>query len=262
MTVFSREIKAGLKGFCIWTVSIAFMLAVCVFLFPQMKNQMTDISDMFANMGGFSAAFGMDRLDFGTLLGFYGTECGNVLGIGGAFFAAFISISVLSKEEKDHTAEFLFTHPVSRSSILTQKLLAVAAQVLVMNIIITFVSLLSIVIIKEEMPMKSFILIHLAFTVLQLEISFICFGISAFLRRGSIGIGLGLATILYFMNIIRNISDKADFLKYITPFSYSESADIVADNRINMTLLLLGAAYALIAVVLGYLKYTKKDIAA
>ncbi len=59
----------------------------CVFLFPEMKGEMNAIGDVFSSMGSFSAAFSMDRLNFGTLTGFYAIECGNVLGLGGAFFA-------------------------------------------------------------------------------------------------------------------------------------------------------------------------------
>lgn len=262
MAVFSRELKSNFKGFCIWTASITFMIAVCIFMFPEMKNQMDSVSSMFSDMGGFTEAFGMDRLDFGTLIGFYGIECGNVLGIGGAFFAAFIGISILSKEEKDRTAEFLLTHPVSRISIITQKLLSAITQIVLMNAIVFAVGILCIAAIKEEIPFKEFALIHAAFTVLQLEIGFICFGISAFIRRGSIGIGLGLAAIFYFMNIIKNISDQAEFLKYITPFAYAESADIVADAELNMSLIAIGVVYAVAALILGYVKYNKKDIAA
>ena len=64
----------------------------------------------------------MDRLNFGTLIGFYAIECGNVLGLGGAFYAALCAAAILSKEEKERTAEFLLTHPVSRIRIITEKL--------------------------------------------------------------------------------------------------------------------------------------------
>ena len=56
------------------------------------------------------------------MLGFYAVECGNILGLGGAFYAALCAATVLSKEEKDKTAEFLLTHPVSRVKIITEKL--------------------------------------------------------------------------------------------------------------------------------------------
>ena len=60
---------------------------------------------------------------------FYAIECGNVLGLGGAFYAAFCAVGILSKEEKERTAEFLLTHPVSRVKIITEKLIAVLIQI-------------------------------------------------------------------------------------------------------------------------------------
>ena len=114
MTLVKHELKQGKASFFIWTASIGFLLVTCVFLFPEMKGQMNGVNDMFASMGSFTEAFGMDRLNFGTLTGFYAVECGNILGLGGAFFASLCAVGILSKEEKDKTAEFLLTHPVSR----------------------------------------------------------------------------------------------------------------------------------------------------
>lgn len=47
MAVFFKEMKHGLKGFCIWAGSIAFMLVICVLMFPEMKNEMNDVSEIF-----------------------------------------------------------------------------------------------------------------------------------------------------------------------------------------------------------------------
>ena len=119
MTLIKHELRQGKLSFLIWMASIGFLMTVCIFLFPEMKEQMEDVSDVFASMGSFTAAFGMDRLNFGTLIGFYAVECGNILGLGGAFYASFCAVGILSKEEKDKTAEFLMTHPVSRRHIVT-----------------------------------------------------------------------------------------------------------------------------------------------
>ncbi|MDD6042941.1 MAG: ABC transporter permease subunit, partial [Eubacteriaceae bacterium] len=129
MTLVKHELRQGKLSFIIWTAGIAFMIAICVFMFPEMKDQMDEVSDMFASMGSFSQAFGMDRLSFGTLIGFYSVECGNILGLGGACFAAICGANALSKEEKDKTAEFLLTHPVSRKKVITEKLIAVLIQI-------------------------------------------------------------------------------------------------------------------------------------
>src|SRR5699024_197161 len=117
MTIFRHEMRRGRMALIIWTASIAFLFAVCIFMFPEMKGEMDQVSDVFSSMGNFSAAFGMDQVSLGTLTGFYAIECGNILGLGGALFAAMCGILMLSKEEKDHTAEFLYTHPVSRIQV-------------------------------------------------------------------------------------------------------------------------------------------------
>ena len=260
MTIVKHELRQGNISFWIWTASIGFLIAICVFLFPEMKEQMEEVNDVFASMGSFTAAFGMDRLNFGTLIGFYSVECGNILGLGGAFFAAFCAVGMLSKEEKDKTAEFLMTHPVSRVRIVTEKLLAVFLQITAMNLLIYILSAGSMILIGEEIPWKELNLFHLAYYILQLELGGICFGISAFLRKGSIGVGLGLATIMYFLNIIANITDKAEFLKYITPFGYCEGADIVNNGKLDGTLVLIGTVIGLIGIVAAFVQYTRKDI--
>ena len=260
MTLVKHELKQSKLSFLIWTLSIGFMIALCVFLYPEMSSQMEDVTDIFASMGSFTAAFGMDRLNFGTLIGFYAVECGNILSLGGAFYAAFCAVAVLSKEEKEKTAEFLLTHPVSRKRIVTEKLISVIILITAMNIIVYALAVGSFAAIDETVPMKEMNLLHIAYYLMQIEIAGICFCISAFVRKGSIGIGLGMATILYFLNLVANITESAEFLKYITPFGYCEAADIIADGSLDITLIAIGMAVTLCGIARAYIKYTKKDI--
>ena len=260
MTLIKHEMKQGRLALAIWTISIAFLIVICVLLFPEMESQMNEVNDMFASMGSFTAAFGMDRLNFGTLVGFYAVEGGNIMGLGGAFFASLLAIMVLSKEEKDHTAEFLLSHPVSRIQVITEKLLAVLLQIILLNVIVWALSVASIAAIGEEVPWKELNLLHLSYFLMQLELAGICFGISAFIRKGSAGIGLGIAAIMYFLNIIANITEKAEFLKYITPFGYTGGADIVDNGTMDTKLVLIGMVYALIGIAAAYWNYNRKDI--
>lgn len=260
MILFRHEMKRGRLAFLIWTLGIASMIIVCMVLYPEMKQQMDEVTEMFSNMGGFTAAFGMDQVNFGEVMGFYAVECGNILGLGGAFYAALLGIMALSKEEKEHTAEFLLTHPVSRLQIVVEKWLACIVQLLLMNGIIVAISVASFVAIGEDMEGKAFVILHLAFLVMQLEIMSVCFGISAFIRGSGMGAGIGLATVLYFLNIIRNISEKAEGLKYVTPFAYADASDIVADVAVDEKLLMLGVLYGVIGVLAALIYYRKKDI--
>ena len=129
-----------------------------------------------------------------------------------------------------------------------------------MNLLIYALSIGSIAVIGEEIPWKELNLLHLAYYLLQIELGGICFGISAFLRKGSISAGLGIATGMYFLNLVANIADVADFLKYITPFGYCEGADIVADGKLDAAMVAVGVVIGAIGIAAAYLKYTKKDI--
>lgn len=260
MTIIKHELKQGRVAFFIWTISIALLMVICISLFPEIQSEMDAVGNVFSSMGSFTDAFAMDQLNIATLTGFYAIECGNVLGLGGAFFASLIGIAALSKEEKEHTAEFLLMHPVSRTRIVTEKLAAVIIQIIGMNLMILTVSLIAMRLIGETIPWKEILLMHIAYLFMQLELAGICFGISAFLRRGSVGIGLGLAALVYFLNLIANMTKNMEYLKYITPFGYCEGADIIADGKLKLHLILIGISYLLAGIFAAYLKYRKKDI--
>ncbi|MBQ3155069.1 MAG: ABC transporter permease, partial [Clostridia bacterium] len=95
MILLMHEWKQNRVTLLVWSAALAFMLGICVLIYPQMSTQMSELSDMFANMGAFTDAFGMDQLNFGEFMGYFGVECGNTLGLGGALFAAILGISAL-----------------------------------------------------------------------------------------------------------------------------------------------------------------------
>lgn len=262
MTIFRHEIRQGRTSLLIWSAVLVFMLGICILIYPEMANQMNELSGAFANMGGFSAAFGMDKINFGEFTGFFGVECGNILGLGGAFFAALLGSSALAKEEKEHTAEFLLAHPVSRKKVILQKLLSVFVQIVILNAAAAGATVLTVLMIGESPEIKTMALIFLSCLIMQIETAAVCFGISAFISRGGAGIGLGLAAFFYFLNIIANLTEGAKFLKYITPFGYTDSADIIANGRIEAGYLSAGLFLAILGIAAAFWKYGKKDIAA
>ena len=260
MTLLFHELRKNRISLLIWTAAISFMLGVTIIIFPEMAGQMSEMENMFAEMGAFTEAFGMDRINFGEFIGYFGIECGNVLGMGGAFFAAVAGISALSYEESHNTAEFLLSHPVSRKKVVFLKLLSVIAQVIILNLVVIGIVTLLTAVIIDNPPYKTMLLIFLAYFILQLQIAFICFGISAFVKFNAIGLGIGVGFFFYIANILSNITEDLKFLKYFTPFSYTDSADIITNNEITFKYLIVGIVFAVIGIVLAFVKYTKKDI--
>lgn len=260
MTLMIFELRRNRISLTVWTAAIALLLLICLVIFPDMKGQVNELNAAFSSMGEFTAAFGMDRLNFGELMGFYGLECGNILGIGGGFFAAYIGVSALAGEEKNRTAEYLLTHPVSRSRIVFEKLLSILCQILILNAVSILTSLTVIHAIGESPAMKEFLLLHAAYLLLQAEIAAVCFAVSAFLRRSGVGAGLGLAAILYFLNIIANITEDAQWLKYITPFGYAEAADIITEGSIDPLAAAIGCCVTAAGTAAAFIVYNRKDI--
>ncbi len=261
MKLFLHELRLNKKALIIWSCAISFMLGICIIIYPEMSSQMGEVGDMFSEMGAFSDAFGMDKLNFGEFMGYFGIECGNVLGLGGALFAAIVGASALAKEEKEHTAEFLLTHPISRVRVITEKLLSSLIQVCILNAAAVAVTCACIFIVDVDADSATLALVFLAHLILQLEIVCLTFGISAFLRRGELGVGLGLVFTAYFLNILANLTEELKFLKYVSPFSYTDGAYIIPERSIDVKYLAVGLALSALGIAAAYWKYTKKDIA-
>ncbi len=259
MTLFLHEMRRSRLSLIIWSAALSFMLLICVIIYPEMKEQMGELSDMFANMGAFSDAFGMEMLT-GDFLSYFALECGETLGIGGAIFAAIAGIGALAKEQRDRTAELLLTQPLSRSQAVTSKLLAVLAQLVILNLSVIVVTLIGVAAIGETVDAAKMAWLFASYFALQLEIALLCFGISAFLRRGGIGIGLGVSLGFYFINVLANLSEEVKFLKYATPFAYTNGTYILEHCAIEWKYLIIGMALCVLSVIVAYVKYNKKDI--
>lgn len=260
MTILKQELRQGRNALILWTSVIVFMLLICILIYPEMGSQMNELSGAFANMGGFSAAFGMDKINFGEFMGFFSVECGNILGLGGAFFAALLGISALAKEEKEHTAEFLLTHPLSRKNIVLQKGLSVLVQILILNAAAVSACAFCAFLIGEKPDIGSLTLLFLAYLTMQIETAAVCFGISAWISSGGLGIGLGGAALFYFLNLISNLAEGAKFLKFLTPFGYTDGAEILISGHLDAKYVTVGILFTAAGIAAAFWKYCRKDI--
>lgn len=260
MVIMKHELRQGVVSLAVWSLIVGMLMAVCIFIYPSMEAEMAEISDAFGSMGSFSTAFGMDKVSFSSLAGYYAVECGNILALSGAFYASITAASSLAKEEAGKTAEFLLSHPIKRARVISEKLVSVFVQVILFNAVIFAIAILAVIAVREELPLKEIGMLHLALLLLQLQLASLCFAISSCGHKNAGNIGLGLSVLLYFINIISNLFEKAECLKLLTPFGYAEGAAIVADQTLDGKLIAVGMVYGILAIVFAYRKYTQKDI--
>lgn len=260
MTIFKKELRSNWVSFAAWAVIVGGLMAICVGLYPSMSGSMEDVSALFAGMGDFSAAFGLDKLGFGSILGFYGVECGNILGLGGALYAALAAVNLLAGEEGGHTAEFLLTHPVSRLRVCLEKLLALLVLVAGLNLFCFACGAGGILFIGEDVEWNDLLRYHTALLLMQLQVGALCFGLSAFLCRGGAGLGMGLAALLYFLGLFLNLDQGLGWLRFFTPFYYADAARIFAKEALAGSVF-AGCALGALGIAAGLWRYGCKDIA-
>ncbi len=260
MIFFKHECKINIKSLLIWSMAVACFTFIMLLVYPSMGDELGEMTDMFANMGTFSSMFNMETLNMGSVMGFYGIEVGVVLSLGGAMFAAILGTGLLAKEEANHTTEFIYVTPNDRKYFITQKLLAMTTLIVVFDIICLITSLCSFLIIGEDVEWNKLLLFHLAQLLMHLQLGAICFGVSSFMKKLNVGIGIGISMGLYFLHLLGNITSSVEKVHYITPFYYCDAATVYKDTSIPIANLLIGVGLAIAAIVTAYVKYTRKDL--
>ena len=235
MTIFRKELRAGAVSLLIWSAVIGGFMAVCVGLYPSMEGGMGDMTVLFASMGQFSAAFGLDKLQFG--------------------------MGLLAGEEGGHTAEFLLTHPISRRRVAGEKLAALAVMILALNLVCFACGAGSVLAIGKEAEWGDLLRYHASLLLMQLEVGGLCFGLSSLLRRSSFGLAMGLAAGLYFLGLLINLDKAMEPLRFVTPYFYADAARVFAGEPLAGPIL-SGCALGLLGAAFGLVRYVGKDIAA
>lgn len=262
MTLLKHEIRQNWKSLLIWTACIGFACLGCILLFESLEESMEQMDSAYAQMGAFSAALGLDRLSVSTMEGFYATEVALMFAIGGAMFAAMTGAAIVSKEEEGHTSEFLNTLPFGRGYIIGWKYAAVTALIFLFNLICIIWVLAGFAAAGEMPDQKEFMLYHGAQLLMQAEVGSVCFLASSFCKKKQIGAALGFAVLLYMMDLMCRIVPDIEGLKYVTPYYFSNAADIFTTGSVNGKMLTVSVCVTAFSACLAVFVYRKRDLAA
>lgn len=261
--IFQREFRRSRKALMIWSLVLAGLIIWLLSMFPSFAEQQKSINDLFASYpDSMKKMFSMDQLSLGTLMGFYGIEVYMMTTLLGSIYAALLASNILAKEESEKTIEFLLSKPVSRSRIVGEKLLAVAANILIFNIAATIASVAGFQFADEKFVWKTFALLTIATLLLHLTFAAVSFLFSAIMRktRNILSISLAVVIVSYFINIMSSLSDDMDFLKYFSPFKYVDAASIINNNMLEPIFIALMSVIILFSIAAAFLIYKKKDI--
>lgn len=262
MTLWLHECKSNRKNLLIWSLSVGVLCFGCLLMYNSLETSMSEMSEMFSQMGSFSAALGMNKVSIGTLEGYYAIEIAIILSLGGAMYAAMTGAAMVAKEEEGHTSEFLNTMPIGRISVILEKYGAMTALILLFQVIVIGFVVLGFVCMGSRPSPEPFCRFHAASFLMQLEIGSISFLFSAAMKKKPIGAALGLTIFLYLTDLMCRVVPALEKAKYITPFYFSNGADIFAEGAWDVKLLGISLIITVLCGGGAVLWYRHRDLAA
>ncbi len=262
MILLKHELRSNFRSLLIWAGCVGFGCLGCLLLFEGIKDSIEPMAKLYGKMGAFSVALGMDKLNVASMKGYFATEIALIFAVGGAMFAAMTGAVMLSKEEEGHTAEFLYTLPFDRVSVVFWKYGAMALLILLFQLICIVAIALGLAGAGESLDGKTLALYYGSQLLMQLEVGSVCFLLSALCRKKQIGAALGFSVFLYMADVMCRIVPDLEILKYATPFYFSNAADIFVNKAVESAPALIGLGVLLASPVLSAAIYQKRDISA
>ena len=151
MNIFIFEFKMLIKSIIIWGLAISFGLILYMAFFPAMVSGGDGFASLLDGMDErFLAFFGMSvELPVFELLGYFGLTF-SMIQIPISIQASNYGFHMLSVEERELTADFLLTKPISRKKILVSKFLAAFLALSIVNATIWISSIFSLYAFRGE----------------------------------------------------------------------------------------------------------------
>jgi ABC-2 type transport system permease protein len=264
-TIYLHEFRTRLKSVIIWSLSISALILFYSSMFTIFVDQAALMNEFLAKYPPeLKAAFGMDRIDLATVLGFYSFVFIFVQ-LCLAIQASNYGFGLVSIEESELTADFLLSKPVSRMQVLTSKLLAALTSLTLTNLAVWAASFSAIHLFRggHEYEPGTLILLLLGIVIFQLFFLSVGLVVSLLVKRVrsvtpyALGLGFGMYVLSAFSGIFGDVK-----LELITPFKHFDAASIVKAGAYNAPLVLLNIAVSLMALGISYWLYTRRDIPA
>ncbi|SDZ65783.1 ABC-2 type transport system permease protein [Evansella caseinilytica] len=262
--IFKRELKKNSKSLIIWLIILSALTILLLSVYPQFAQDREAVEQLLsAYPETFMEALGMDRLDIGSVIGFYGLQVYLYITLFGGIYVAMLASNIVAKEENEKTIEFLLSKPVTRSQIIGGKLLAVITNIMIFNLILGVVSIIGFQFTDEAIPWSTFSVLIFGAILLHVSFAAISFLLSAAMRktRTITSLSLGIVLFSYFINVISAIAEDLSSLKYLSFYYYIDAAAIIDEGAIPIIYIVIMLCVTAGCIGLSYVTYNKKNIA-
>ena len=262
MNMYLHELKAYRKSTIIWTCSLVLLTILFLSMYPAISKDAADFKKLLEGYPeALKKAIGLSIDGFFTLLGFYSYVFMYVV-LCGSIQAMNLGTSIISKEVRDKTADFLLTKPVTRSHIMTAKLLAMLTSLAITNVVYFIAAMLMATTIKTAtFSVKIFFMISITLFFVQLMFMALGVIISVIFPKIKSVLPITLGTVFGFFIIgmlSSTIGDKAS--RFLIPFKYYDTGYIIKNSSYEVSFIIIEILFIMATIFASYVIYAKKDI--
>lgn len=233
MNIIIHEFKANFIALILWTFSLISIIFLVSFEFEIFQGNL-EIQEFMDSplFQQFYGALGAGNVNIMTPEGFL-SLLSIYIYLPLAIHAGLLGAGIISKEEKNKTAEYLFTLPVSRKRILAAKFIAGFVYIALANILVIGSAMLIFGRFETSDTYYMF-LRNLGIGVFLIQLIFYSIGLGLastlkdYKKSGSITVGLLLGT--YMINVLSNMVEEANFLRFFTPFRFFAAPEMVKNE--------------------------------
>ncbi|MDF2613315.1 MAG: putative rane protein [Clostridia bacterium] len=263
MNLFKREVRAHLKSLVIWSVGMIFMVAGGMGKYAGYASSAKTLNEFIAQMPKMvQAIMGFSTFDLSKASGFYGVLY-SFLAVMAAAHAAILGTEIISKEERDKTAEFLLVKPISRNAVVSSKILAGIFNITVLNGITLVASIyITGYLSNGENVTDDILLLMKGMFILQLLFMFSGTSVAALSKnpKGAVSISAMAVLVTFIVSKVTEIDSRLINLKYITPFKYYDAKDLMYHARLDSVFITLSIFIMGVMAGVTFTAYSKRDL--
>jgi len=262
MNIFLHELKAYRKSTFIWTASLMAIVVFFLSLFPAIAKEYGEFSKVLEGYPeGVRKALGLEIESFGNVLGFY-SYVFIYISLCGAIQAMILGTSIISKEVREKTADFLLTKPVTRTKVMTSKIFAGVFSLVITNVFYLVATIMMAQHVKTaDYSSKSIILLSVSLFITQLLFFGIGILISVVFPKIKAVLSISLAIVFGFFVVGMVVAtDESNAKRFLSPFKYFEPKYIIAHSKFESEFLIASIGIIILSIFLSYVIYKKRDI--
>lgn len=264
MNIYIYELKALKKSIGIWMIALFSFLMMYMAFFPAFGDDIAFLDSIMENypeemlkaMGIYAG------LPLSTITGYFAFTF-TFIQLLGAIQSSNYGFGILSSEERDLTADFLMSKPVSRRKILLSKFFAAVTALAVSNTAVWIGSFLALELFRrdESYERQGVIILLAGFFFFQLFylLAGMFFSVTVRKIRSVLSYSMALAFGTYIINAVKSIADSS-ILGYLTPFNYLDPQYILKNNSLDFLPSAIASSLIILLFAACYRLYISRDI--